>query len=203
MMVDKNLIIKEAAKLFIRYGIKTITMDDVANELHISKRTLYELFNNKHDLVNEIVSSHINTENELLKKIISESENAIDIMLKSSRFILHMYSKLRPSVLFDLKRFYPDIWEKVEHFNNDYIRQMIENNLVRGIREEVYRNDIEPKILSTFYTLQLQVFSDDSNKNLSEFEFDKLTKQFFSYHLHGIMSQKGLEYFKNKENINL
>lgn len=111
-----------------------------------------------------------------------------------------MYSKLRPSVLFDLKRYYPDIWKKVEHFNNDYIRQMIEKNLIRGIEENVYRKDIEPNILSTFYILQLHIFSDESNENLNEFEFGELTKQFFNYHLHGIMSQKGLEYFKNKEN---
>jgi AcrR family transcriptional regulator len=199
-MVNKNQILKEAAKLFIRYGIKTITMDDVATQLHVSKRTLYELFNKKHDLIDEIVSSHIKAESELLMKLISESENAIDIMLKSSKYILHMYSKLRPSVLFDLKRYYPDIWKKVEHFNNDYIRQMIEKNLIRGIEENVYRKDIEPNILSTFYILQLHIFSDESNENLNEFEFGELTKQFFNYHLHGIMSQKGLEYFKNKEN---
>ena len=202
-MINKDQILRGAAKLFIRYGIKTITMDDVARELHVSKRTLYELFNKKHDLVDEIVSTHIEVENRLLLNIISESENAIEIMLKSSKYILHMYSKLRPSVLYDLKRHYPDIWEKVEHFNNDYIRQMIENNLMRGIKEGVYRKDIEPKILATFYTLQLQIFSDDSNNHLNEFDFNKLTKQFFSYHLHGIMSQEGLEYYKNKEKDNL
>ncbi len=199
-MDQTHIILKEAARMFIKYGIKNVTMDDVATELHVSKRTLYQLFHNKHDLVKKIVKSHIDTEKRLLLEIISESENAIDIMLRSSKFILHMYSKLRPSVLFDLKRLYPDIWEMVEIFNNEYIRKMIKKNLIRGMEEGLYRKDIEPRILSTFYTLSLQLFANEDNENLREFDFGDLTDQFFKYHLYGIMSKAGIQYFNNNKN---
>ena len=113
-----------------------------------------------------------------------------------------MYSKLRPTVLFDLKKFYSDIWEMVEVFNNEYIRKMIKKNLIRGMEENLYRKDIEPQILSTFYTLSLQLFANEDNENLREFDFGELTEQFFKYHLYGIMSKEGVMYFnKNKNKI--
>ncbi len=199
-MDHTELILREAAKMFIKFGIKNVTMDDISHELHVSKRTLYELFHNKHDLVERIVLSQIDSEKRLLLDIISESENAIDIMLRSSKFILHMYSKLRPTVLFDLKRIYPDIWQNVESFNNEYIRKMIEKNLVRGKKEHLYRQDLEPKILSTFYTLSLQLFANEDNEELKEFNFVDLTNQFFKYHLYGIMSEKGRAYFNKNSN---
>ena len=202
--MNREEILNQIAHLFMRYGIKSITMDTIANELRISKKTLYEIFENKHEIVKTVVSTHIENEKRLMEEIIKNSENAIETMINMSKSIIDIYSKLRPTVLYDLKRFYPDVWQLAEDFNNNYTREMIKDNLVQGIEEGLYRQDIEPEILSTLYTIQLKVFSDETEARLEKYDFNKLLIQFFEYHLYGIMSYKGVKYFLSKEkNINI
>ena len=202
--MNREQILKGIAQLYMRYGIKSVTMDSIANELRISKKTLYEIFENKHDIVKMVVSTHIDNEKKIMEDIINTSENAIETMINISKSIIDIYSKLRPTVLYDLKRFYPDVWQLAEDFNNNYTRNMIEENLIQGKNEGYYRDEIEPEILSTLYTMQLKVFSDETEASLEKYDFNQLIRQFFEYHLYGIMSYKGVKYFLSKEkNINI
>ena len=198
-MVEKSKILEHSAKLFLKYGIKTITMDDIANDLGISKRTLYDNFESKESIIGQIVNFHIENEKKAFEQILNSSKNAIDMMIKLSNFIFHMYSKLHPSVMTDLKKSYSGIWECIEGFHSESIREIIEINLRQGIKELVYRPEIDPVVLSLLYVKQLQLFSDEENIHLEKKSKSEVIQQFFEYNMYGIMSAKGIEYYSGIE----
>ena len=172
-------------------------MDDIAKENGISKRTLYEILPSKEDIIREIVNLHIASEKKLFSEITKKGVNSIEMMIELSRLIFHMYSKINPKVLFDLKKYYRDIWNVIEKFNTDAVREIIEFNIDKGIKEKLYRSEIDPVIVSLLFVKQLQLFSDETNIHFGEKASQEIINQFFEYNLYGIMSPAGVEYYKN------
>ncbi len=199
-MADRKTVLEHAARMFLRNGIRVITMDDIANELGISKRTLYDIFESKELIISQIVDTHIENENSAFDKILKKSENSIDMMLKLSKFIFVMYNKLHPSVLSDLKKYYSVIWHRIEKFHNDSIRQIIEVNLKKGIEEQLYRSNIDPVIISMFYVKQLQLFSDEENIHFEKKSKTEVIEQFVDHNMYGLMTLKGTKYFEQHKN---
>jgi len=199
-MTDKKTILEHAARMFLKNGIRVITMDDIANELGISKRTLYDIFESKELIISQIVDTHIENENKAFDKILNQSENSIDMMLKLSKFIFVMYNKLHPSVLSDLKKYYSNIWQRIEKFHNDSIRQIIELNLLNGIKEDLYRENIDPAIISLFYVKQLQLFSDEENIHFEKKSKSEVIQQFVDHNMYGLMTDKGTKYYEQHKN---
>jgi len=200
-MIDKGKILEHSAKLFLRLGIRHVTMDDIANDLGISKRTLYENFESKESIISKIVDFHIDNERTQFEKIRNESENAIEMMIKLSTLIFHMYNKLHPSVMSDLKKFYSSSWTCIEGFHNESIRDIIEQNIRLGINEGLYRSDIDPVVLSLLFIKQLQLFSDEMILNLEMKSKQEIIQQFFEYNMYGLMSEKGIEYYRDNQKI--
>jgi AcrR family transcriptional regulator len=198
-MIDKSKILENSAKLFLRLGIRHVTMDDIANDLGISKRTLYENFESKESIISKIVDFHIDNERTQFEKIRSESENAIEMMIRLSTLIFHMYNKLHPSVMSDLKKFYSSSWTCIEGFHNEAIRDIIEQNIRLGINEGLYRSDIDPVVLSLLFIKQLQLFSDEMILNLEMKSKQEIIQQFFDYNMYGLMSEKGIEYYRDNQ----
>ncbi len=195
--MDRQTIISDISKIYMSYGIKSITMDDIAKSLKISKRTLYELFETKNNLVKIIVEKKIEDEKIIIQKFINESENAIEVMVNISRTMIQMYKDSHNSVLQDLKKYHAEAWKKIDDFHNNYISFVVKQNLDRGIEEGFYRKEINPKILSAFYIIQLQLFSNLSNFKLKKEKHEELIKQFFDYHIFGILSIEGIKYYLN------
>jgi len=170
-------------------------MDDVAKQLKISKRTLYEMFETKSNLINIIIKRKLDEVKRIIEKFIKESENAVDVMVNISKTIIQMYKDSHSSLLQDLKKYYRETWLEIDNFHNNYILHVVQQNLERGIDEGFYRAEISPKILSAFYIIQLQLFSNLSNFKLKKENHEKLITQFFDYHIYGILSYKGIKYY--------
>ena len=193
--MDKQTIIANISSIFMSRGIKNITMDDVAKQLKISKRTLYEMFETKSNLINIIIKRKLDEVKRIIEKFIKESENAVDVMVNISKTIIQMYKDSHSSLLQDLKKYYRETWLEIDNFHNNYILHVVQQNLERGIDEGFYRAEISPKILSAFYIIQLQLFSNLSNFKLKKENHEKLITQFFDYHIYGILSYKGIKYY--------
>ncbi len=193
--MDKQTIIANISSIFMSRGIKNITMDDIAKQLKISKRTLYEMFETKSNLINIIIKRKLDEVKRIIEKFIKESENAVDVMVNISKTIIQMYKDSHSSLLQDLKKYYRETWLEIDNFHNNYILHVVQQNLERGIDEGFYRAEISPKILSAFYIIQLQLFSNLSNFKLKKENHEKLITQFFDYHIYGILSYKGIKYY--------
>ncbi|MBP9689364.1 MAG: TetR/AcrR family transcriptional regulator, partial [Bacteroidia bacterium] len=126
----KDKILTEAELLFMRYGFKSITMDDVAREIGVSKKTLYQFFADKNDLVNQCVEHYLDTMNNICTNVINNKElDAIEVMIQISEQMSVIIRQVNPSSMFDLKKYFKPSWDKLEADRKSYIKQTVINNL--------------------------------------------------------------------------
>lgn len=189
----KDKIIRETKELFFRYGIKSITMEDIARELGISKKTLYQHFDNKNDLLLEVINLHDREEKARLIEIQSVATDAIDEMIRIAKYFDQMLKQVSPSLVFDVQKYHRDAWEKMNKMHNEDVYKEIFANLRRGIEEGLYRDDFDTDIIAKIYvsTSILSTRSDVFAPN--DYKMHDIHRTNMLYHLHGIVSAKGLE----------
>lgn len=192
-MDNKQQIIEKAEELFLRYGIKSVSMDDIARQLGISKKTLYESVHNKAQLIEWIFERKIKEEKDMMAYYRDHAEDAIDEILKITGFILRTLRKLSPTTVYDLQKYYRSTWKMMEALHHQHYYELIKDNLTRGIGQGVYRPDVDPDIIAKLYVGSSSLVTDEDWFPIQEYRIDELFLQHMAYHLHGIVSPKGLK----------
>ena len=180
----------------MRYGIKSVTMDDVSHELGISKKTLYQYFDNKDLLVRKVTANHFNCQKHDIDQIIAQSRTAIDELIGIANWMNRMSQHLNPSLLFDLRKYHPESWAVFHEHRNTHILNCILQNMHRGIREGLYRPDINVEVLSRIYIARVEMFLDNEIFPYDRFRPDQTFHVFMDYHIHGIATAKGIKYLE-------
>ncbi len=192
-METKQRILNTAESLFMRYGLKSVTMDDVSRELGISKKTLYQFVENKKDLINAVIAATIQSEKEVMDQIQAESTNAIDEMLRIARHVTQKLREFHPGAVYDLQKYYREAWDLMNAFHEHYIFSTIKGNIERGQTEGLYRSDANSEIIARLYVGKTFDLVDESNFPLARYNRQKLFQEYILYHLRGIASTKGLK----------
>lgn len=190
-MNTKESLFLSAFDLFLKYGIKRVSMDDICRKIGISKKTCYNVIANKEELVLNVLDSHLSKDEKEILTILEQSGNAIDAMVNISKHVLKFLDKMTPSLIFDLKKYHPEAWKKIEERHFPFIENAIFDNLKRGQKEGLYRKDLNPVILSKLYVLQSIAISDPEHFSTSDFTKVNLYKEMIRYHLYGIISEEG------------
>lgn len=177
----------------MKYGLKSISMDNIATDIGISKKTIYQHFENKEDLIQRVLAAHISEEKEYIQQILTTSGDAIEEMINIARHAIQMMKGVRPTVMFDLKKYYRESWHMLETQFFSFIQQTIFKNINEGISQGYYRNDINPLIISKLYLSKSMTLLDDALFPDKEFDREELYREMIMYHLRGIASIKGLE----------
>ncbi|MBI2260035.1 MAG: TetR/AcrR family transcriptional regulator [Flavobacteriia bacterium] len=191
----KNEIIEKAGSVFMKYGIKSVTMDDIARELIISKKTLYQYFEDKNDLVIEIIKNKTLSDKCICDDTSKNAKNAIEELFEVSKYVSQMMSGIHPSIFFDLKKFHPEAWKIIYNHKWDFVYQLILQNIERGISEGLYRNDVHKEIVAFFYVSTTDLIADSDFLYKNKFTSDEIFKENILFHLHGLMNEKGKEIF--------
>lgn len=191
MQEQEHKILTQAEALFMRVGIKSVTMQDLSRELGISKKTLYQTVENKADLVLKIMFNHAQAEMEAITKITADSESAIDEMLGIARYSLEQLREISPTLIYDLKKYYRKSWDIFEKLHQEHAGGVIIENFKRGIEEGLYRNDFDIDIVSKLYVSKTFLLVEDSLFPLRKYDRRHLMNEFIKYHLYGIVSPKG------------
>ena len=191
-----NRVLEKAENLFLRYGIKSVSMDDIARELGISKKTLYKTIENKKNLLMQVMNAHIQAELEEMVKIRTEAKDAIDEMLRVTQYVIPTLRKMTPTLIYDMQKYYQEAWNLMETYHNEHIYQEIKSNIERGIKEGVYRDDIDPDIIAKLYVGKSILIIDESLFPLKDYNKENLFKEYIKYHVRGIASTKGLKLFE-------
>jgi AcrR family transcriptional regulator len=200
MEEKKEVVLEHATKIFMRYGLKSVTMDDVSRELKISKKTLYKFVTDKNDLVAQVMKAHIQNDESCICDLIKESKNAIEEILSISEFVGGMVNNLHPSIHYDLEKYYPEAWELfIGHKRNFVLNCMMENTL-RGIKEGYYRKDLNVPIISLIYVSRIDLVFDGQLFPPDQYNFKDVYMEMMNYHLRGISSEKGIKYLNEKFN---
>lgn len=198
-MDTKSKILNKSKELFFKLGVKSVTMDDLARELGISKKTLYKFFDNKSDLVNAVLLQHFDDDKKNVENVIKNADNAIEEIMMIAKNGMKQFRKLHPSSIYDLKKYYPKAWTIVEKFKSEYVHCSIIENLTRGKKQGYYRPEIHEDVIAKLYSNNIDLLVSPSNFPATEYNFAELYKEFLIYHLHGIVTEKGYKYLKTNE----
>ncbi len=194
--MKKQEIVTAVAKLYNKYGIKSITMDDVARELGVSKKTLYEYFSDKSELVSDVVDHLIKEKTDFFAAQKQGRENAVEELLFIFKYYLSIIKDFNPSLEFDLKKYYPNIYNRVKDRKR---RGIVENtlaNLKRGKQEGFFRQELNEDFITRLYLLRIESLPESDLFSQEEIFSQELFEEMFFYHLYGVLSEKGLAYLK-------
>jgi AcrR family transcriptional regulator len=189
--------------LFLQYGVRSVSMDDVASRLSVSKKTLYQHFTSKDELVNEAVKIHIAGEREQFSTIATKSKDAIEELLNITVCLREHVFKVNPSLLFDLQKFHAEAWAIVETFKKEFLMDQFTKNIVRGISEGFYRPEIDPKIIATIRIETVQFAFDERIFPRAEYNFQAVQLQMMDHFTHGLLSDKGRETYQHYHQVAL
>jgi len=190
-MEVKERILKKAADLFMRYGIRSITMDEIASQLGISKKTIYQFFTDKDDMVSAVIEREIKENEVECLQYRDQAADAIQEVFIAVEDLDEMLKYMNPLMLYDLEKHHPRAFQKLREYKYQFLYQAILDNLSRGRQEGVYRNDFQPDIVaknrieSCFLIFNPDLFPHTRYK-ISEVNFE-LAMLF----LHGVATDKG------------
>jgi len=186
-------IISGALELYLKYGIKSITMDDVAKELGVSKKTIYQVVQDKADLVQKATEFFISIDKQNMANLVGQFDNIMEQMVQIGNYGCNVLKNLNPSVIYDLKKYYPATWQHFLEYKNTFFYEIIFDNIKSGIKAGLYRDNLNVDIISRFYIGQIEVIVDDNIFPPVKYRFEDLCKEFIKYHIHGIATPTGIE----------
>ncbi|MBI5217796.1 MAG: TetR/AcrR family transcriptional regulator [Bacteroidia bacterium] len=201
--MDEKLenIINVSAMLFMKYGIRSISMDDIAREMGMSKKTLYLHVDNKTDLVKKILDYDLCRHFSEKGCCTAKGLNAIDILLEVSKEISKNFHDFNPSVNYDLQKYYPELYHDFIKKKRDALFIDIRKNIEQGIAEGIYRNDLNVDLIARLYLKKLEDIHDPDFMPTNQFTFKNIFEVMFESHIRGIANKKGISYLEKQKKI--
>lgn len=200
-MDQKKLeILERSSAVFMKYGLKSVTMDDLCREIGVSKKTIYKYFEDKTDLVHSILASKLDLDKTACDLCSASSENAIVELINTSRFVSEQFSNINPTVFYDLQKHYPSAWKMMHDHKWDFVLNNIRNNIIRGKKENLYRDNINPDIIARYYVSAMDNLMDGTVYPSPEFRTDQVLTEILRFQIRGLASDKGIAYLKEHFN---
>ena len=149
-MEAKERISLKAEELFMQFGIRSVSMDDIANHLGMSKKTLYQYYADKDELVEAVVNVHINEIEGDCMDCRKDAKDAIHEIFLTMEHIMEEFSNMNPMLLYDLEKFHFKAYQRFKNYKDKFLLQIIRNNIEWGIKDELYRADLNIDVLSKY-----------------------------------------------------
>ena len=195
-------IVSKVAAMYLEYGIRGVTMDDVAHKLGISKKTLYEYFNDKKALVSAVLENAREEWEERFASNKSEDLSAIDELLHFYEMQVKMIKNNKPAFIYDLKKYYPEVFKQFHSIKQNLILDNFGKNMIKGKEEGLYRQDINVEIIAKLNLMRFEGIMDSDLFSMEDFVTPDLFTEIFKYHIYGIVNEKGRKLIDSKFNNN-
>lgn len=166
-------------------------MDDIAQSLAISKKTIYQYFKDKNEIVNTVAKVHMEKEKREIEEIHQQSGNIIEELFQMAQCMKKNHQRINPSVFYDLKKYYKKAWQIYLDYKNRVFYKSIISSLNRGISEGVFRPDINVDILATMRLELIQLAFNDEVFPRDKFDFAQVHQQLGEHFIHGLLTEKG------------
>ncbi len=196
-MTSKEQILHGSLILFKKYGARKITMDELAIHLGISKKTLYQHFDNKQALVYSVTKQMLTQIEFRIEQISKNSSNALDEMIQIMEFTSQVFKNINPEMLFDLRNHFVRAWNLYQKHKKTCMYDGVVANIRRGLNEKLYRSDIDPTIIATMRLAQIDSFFNPEIMSIKKNAFQTMHYQTMLMFLHGLLSEKGNELLKD------
>ncbi len=180
----------------MKHGVKSLTMDEIAKQMGMSKKTIYQFVRNKSDLVKLTMQDFLGDERKLIEGILKNSDNSVDEMISMIDYFLQVVREFNPTTLNDVQKHYPDTWEMYNDYRFNFMLRLIKDNLAKGVQEGYYRNDLDTDIIAKVYIMAIEILLNQEVFPAKEYSFLNIYREFLGYHLRGIVSANGLKYLE-------
>lgn len=184
----------------LQAGIKSVTMDDIAKHLGMSKKTIYHFFSDKNELVKALVKKKLTEDECQIKSIIENSTNVIEEMINMMKCSEEIFSRINTVVVHDMQKYHPDAWREFQKFKSDVLIKTLEQLLTKGIQQGFIRQDVDVKILAKIRVYQVEMGFNTSIFPVAQFSAWKVQLQLLEHFNYGICTLKGhelLDQYKN------
>lgn len=202
-METREKIIGVAIKEFSRYGIKSVTMDQIAREAGMSKKTIYQEFSDKKQLVYETFSQELTANACKMMQIEDDVDGIIEHLIAFSKFLRERFTDMHPLILNEIKRFYPESWELFEKFKEEHALANLENLLEKGKALGYFRKEINSRLLAMMRLEQISFLFDPVKFNPVRINLGEMQFQIFEHFLYGIFTDRGRDAYEEKMNHQL
>jgi AcrR family transcriptional regulator len=192
-MEIKEQILLGAAELYKRYGIKSITMDDIARHVAASKKTIYQFYADKDALVLAVVEHEMQDQKCEVEDIFQNSADVIEEMLKMGEFMRKRVSHLNPSLLFDMKKFHPIAWKAFQGHKRQYMAESIRRSIERGMQEGYFRDNLQVDVMAMLRVEEVEMCFNPDVFPPDKYDFRDTHMQLFLHFMYGISTVKGHE----------
>jgi AcrR family transcriptional regulator len=193
MNEEYNSLLERVSCMYHKYGIRSVTMDDVSRELGISKKTLYQYFIDKNDLVSKIIDLEVTQRNKQFQQIFNNNLNAIEELLEVSKMVNLMLKEYSPAIDYDLKKYYPHVHEKIHLVKSRRMYEMVLQNMKKGKMEGIFREEMNEEVIAKLHVSRIIASTDNSLFSADEFFSSTVFFEVFIYHIRGIANEKGLK----------
>ena len=195
--MNKTKIIALAEKLFMKYGVKQVTMDDIAHEMTMSKKTIYTYFPKKEHLVEVVVFAVFTRVKAQIEALIAENNDPILEIIKIETLLAEHIDTQTSAMMHQLQKYYPNLYEKLIAMQSQAIETTFTKNLERGLVLGLYREDINVDVITKIYYTTLINLQNQVVFPEEDYACCDLKREYMIYHLHGIASAKGLKLITN------
>jgi AcrR family transcriptional regulator len=185
-------ILTKSHELFMLYGIRSVSMDEIANHLGMSKKTIYQYFKDKDALVEGVINIEIEMHQDEFSKYASISENAIQEIFLTLDTVQEMLKHMNPSVMFDLQKYHSTAFEKFRTHKNTFFYDIIKANIERGKQEGLFRADIDVDVLTRYRLANMFLMFDFEHFPSNKFTAIEIITKTTDNFLHGMSTQQGL-----------
>jgi len=200
----KERILQKSHEMFMRYGFRSVSMDDIAAQLGMSKKTLYQYYTDKEELVDAVLSAVLETNRLQCLEDRQKAENAVHEVFQALEMMQEMFANMNPSIVFDLEKYHPTVSRKLQHHKHVFMYQVIRQNLERGIREELYRPEINVDVLTRFRieSMMLPFNSEIFPNNRTQLvDIQEEILEHFLFGLSTVKGQKLIQKYKQERKI--
>ena len=188
----KESILKKSGEIFLKFGFKSVTMDDIANELGISKKTIYKYFKNKVELVDQATEYIHNLMHTEVLKIYDMGYNAIEENFEANKVFKGFMQNSDDSPVYQLKKYYPETYKKIMTQEFCLFKYCLSNNVEKGIRDGLFRANINVEQIVKFYFSLVMSVHDSDLYTYSKNTINKLELNVLEYHTRAIATKKGI-----------
>ncbi len=201
-MENSDRILKGAEELFFRYGIKSITMDEIARHLAVSKKTIYQFFKDKDELVEKLTEHTLKLNQCEFDRIHHDSKDPIAEIMELMKHMEMMFSRMNPNVFYDMMRYHPDSWKRFKAFKDEQMLKMVEANLAKGMQMGLYRQELNPKVLARLRLEQVTLAMNPDAFPPDKFSHVDVQMQMLTHFLYGVCTLKGHKLINKYRQLN-
>jgi len=187
----KSKILEVAIEQFSRFGVRTVTMEDIARLSGVSKKTIYQEFKDKKDLVKETFACVLDEDRARMCYMIEHEDGVIEHLVKASKMLRERLANMNPMVILEIQRHFPEAWIQFESFKEEFVLKDLVNVLEKGKLLGYFRPEIDSMILARLRVNQISSSFDPANFDMKGYNILELQLEMMDHFLHGIFTEKG------------